>query len=625
MTSVDSSAVQLHQASSPRRWTSPRALNLILSLVLVLGVAAIYYPVHWQPFANYDDPDYVTDNVHVKAGLHWTTVRWAMTTRDAANWHPVTWLSHALDVQIFGDSPAGPHDVNILWHAINALLLFWVLQRATGLVGRSWVVAALFAFHPINVESVAWISERKNLLSMFFFLLTLAAYRWYAQKPRDTRYLLVAALFFLGLMSKPQVITLPFVLLLWDYWPLRRFSFRAEQPSPATHDAIPSKPLSTLIGEKVPLLFLCAISGVMTMRAQAGGGATSGFARALRVENAIISYVRYLGKAFWPSRLALFYPYPLKLYPAWQVAGATFLLLTITVAVALAYRRRYLTVGWLWFLGTLVPMIGVVQVGTQAMADRYGYLPFIGLFIMVCWLVADWAGRLQPRLIVARAVAVIVLACLGLTASQQVGYWEDHITLWTHTLDVTNNNWIAENNLGTTLLKMGRPEEAIPHFRAAVAAYPYDPNADLNLGIYEQMHGNYTAAIDWYQKAANMARNNRVRARAYNNLGYAYKETGDYITAREDLKKSVAADPEFAGGWISLGLMAQRTGDMELAVSAYSRGVQLRQLDYEYLLLAQALDSTGQKQQAAAARQKAESLSTDIRSAQRRANDLLTR
>ena len=626
MTAIDSKPIQPVQPSSARHWPSPQVINLLLSLVLAFGVIAIYYPVHWQPFANYDDPDYVTDNIHVKAGLHWETVKWAMTTRDAANWHPVTWISHAFDYQIFGGSPAGPHDVNVLWHLINALLLFWVLQSATGFIGRSWMVAALFAFHPVNVESVAWIAERKNLLSMFFFLLALAAYRWYAQRPKDTRYLLVAALFFLGLMSKPQVITLPFVLLLWDYWPLQRFSLGTTPTSTVSSpSAIPTKTLSVLLWEKVPLLFLCVISGVMTMRAQSGGGATSGFARALRVENAIISYVRYLGKAFWPSRLALFYPYPLSLYPRWKVAGAVVLLLAITGAVALAYRRRYLTVGWLWFLGTLVPMIGVVQVGTQAMADRYGYLSFIGLFIMVCWLIADWAGSLRPRLIVVRGLAVVVLAAFGVLANQQVGYWEDHVTLWSHTLDVTTNNWIAENNLGTTLLKMGRPEEAIPHFRAAVAAYPYDPNADLNLGIYEQMHGNYTAAIDWYQRAANMARNYKTKARAYNNLGYAYKESGDYITARENLKKAVAVDPEFAGAWISLGLMAQKTGDMELAVSAYSRGVQLNSIDYEYLLLAQALDLTGEKQQAAAARQKAELLSTDIRSAQRRANDLLIR
>ncbi len=362
----------------------------------------------------------------------------------------------------------------------------------------------------------------------------------------------------------------------------------------------------------------------MTLRAQSAGGATSGFARALRVENAIIAYVRYIGKAFWPSRLALFYPYPLVLFKWWQVAAALLLLLAITAAVALAYRRRYLTVGWLWFLGTLVPMIGVVQVGTQAIADRYAYFSFIGLFLMVCWLVADWAAQRKPRLLLVRGVAVIALLALSLVASRQVSYWDDHITLWTHTLDVTSNNWIAENNLGTTLLKQGHPEEAIPHFRAAVAAYPYDPNVDLNLGIYEQMHGDYPGAIEWYQKAANIARNSKVKARAYNNLGFAYKANGDLIDARENLRKAVQIDPEFAGAWIGLGIMAQKTGDLPLAINAYSRGLAVHPTDYGYILLAGALDASGEKDQANAARQKAEALSKNILSAQHYADELLT-
>ena len=625
MTSVDAKPVQeSHALLAP----SPghRILQtLLLSLLLALGILAIYYPVHGQPFANYDDPDYVTDNYHVRAGLNWSTVKWAMTAQDAANWHPVTWLSHSLDCQIFGVDPAGPHDVNVLLHLINALLLFWVLTRATGYVGRSWMVSALFALHPINVESVAWIAERKNLLSMFFFLLTLAAYRWYAEKPRDTRYLVVAVLFALGLMAKPQVITLPFVLLLWDYWPLRRFSFkreesRAGEPSAA---AIPVKSLSSLLWEKVPLLGLCGISAVLTLHAQAAGGATSYYGHTLRLENALVSYARYICKAFWPSHLALFYPYPLTPYKTWQVSGAALLLLLITVAVAFA-RRRYLTVGWLWFLGTLIPMIGVVQVGTQAMADRYAYLPFIGLFIMVCWLVADWTGQMKARLVLVRGLAALILVALVAVGHRQVGFWSDHITLWTHTIEVTKDNWIAENNLGTALLKLGRPDEAIPHFRAAVAIYPSDPNANLNIGTYEQMHGNYPAAIERYQTAAKLARNPRTRAKAYNNLGYAYKDSRDYVDARESLQQAVKADPEFMGAWLSLGLMAQRTHDLPLAVNAYSRALQLEPTDYGYLLLAQALDQSGDKRQADAARAKAALLSNNIRHAERYTDDLLT-
>ncbi len=301
------------------------------------------------------------------------------------------------------------------------------------------------------------------------------------------------------------------------------------------------------------------------------------------------------------------------------------LLLAVTVVVVLAYRKRYLPVGWLWFLGTLVPMIGIKQVGTQAMADRYGYLPFVGLFIMVCWLIGDWAGQIRPRLTLVRGLAVVVLIAFSMLAHAQVELWDDYITLWTHALDVTHNNWVAENNLGTALLKQGRAEEAIPHFRAAYIDYPYDANCILNLGVYEQLHHHYPEAIEWYKKATEVARNPRTQSRAFNNLGYAYKATGDLIGARENLQKAVQIDPEFVGAWISLGVVAQRTGELPLAVEAYSRAEQMRPTDYGYLLLAGALEASGQKDQAAAARQKAELLSTNIRDAQRQADDILSR
>ena len=620
MTSVDLKPARPSPAHS---LASPRAQKILLSLVLAVAVITIYYPVHWQPFANYDDADYVTDNIHVKTGLTWTTFTWAMTTRAAANWHPVTWMSHALDTQLFGLDPAGPHDINVLLHIVNALLLFWVLQHATGFVGRSWMVAALFALHPINVESVAWIAERKNLLSMFFLLLTLGAYRWYAERPCGRRYLVVAALFALGLMSKPQVITLPFVLLLWDYWPLRRFAFATNVRDDSAVAGIPTRSLSALIWEKVPLLGLCVASAVLTLNAQSSGGATSSYGFLLRFENAVVSYGEYLGKAVWPSRLALFYPYPARPYPSLEVLGAFAVLLAITAGVVLARRKRYLTVGWLWFLGTLVPMIGVVQVGTQAMADRYAYLPFVGLFIMVCWLVADFATQLHVSLTMLRAASALALLALALASHRQVGYWNDHITLWTHALKVTHSNWIAENNLGTALLKMGRPEDAIPHFRAAAAMYSDDPNTILNIGTYEQMHGNLAAAIADYKKAAKMARNPRTQGRAYNNLGYAYKDAGNIADARASFQQAVQADPEFAGAWISLGLMAQRMGDFSSAISAYQQALQIHPSDFGYLLLASALDHNGDQQQANDARQKAALMSNNLLGAQRYVDKLL--
>jgi len=631
LTSVDSKPAR---QSTSRPLASPLAQKMLLGLALAVAVLAVYYPVHWQPFANYDDADYVTDNFHVKAGLTWATVQWAMTTRAAANWHPVTWMSHALDTQLFGLNPAGPHDVNVLFHVVNALLLFWVLQRATGFTGRSWMVAALFAVHPINVESVVWIAERKNLLSMFFLLLTLAAYAWYAERPRGSRYLVVAALFALGLMSKPQVITLPFVLLLWDYWPLGRVAIRsspfalrrtsADEISGEQRTAKgEERSFRWLVLEKVPLLGLCIASAVITLTAQSSGGATSSYRFFLRLENALVSYAQYLEKAIWPWRLALFYPYPAKPYPLFDVAGALLVLLAITTGVILARQRRYLTVGWLWFLGTLVPMIGVIQVGTQAMADRYAYLPFVGLFIMVCWLVADFAAeaRIPPMLL--RTACALVLLLLAVVAHRQVGFWNDHVTLWTHVLEVTQNNWLAENNLGTALLKLGRPEEAIPHFRAAAALYSEDPNTILNIGTYEQMHGNISAAIADYKKAAEMARNPRTKGRAYNNLGYAYKDAGDLANARASLQLAVQADPEFVGAWISLGLMSQKMGDLPSAIRAYQQAVQIHPSDFGYLLLASALDQSGDRDQANQARQKAAALSDNIVGAQHYADKLL--
>ncbi len=474
--------------------------------------------------------------------------------------------------------------------------------------------------------------------------MALEAYRWYApthpkgrdewgtqhaagqRDARQWRYLVVALFFALGLMSKPQVITLPFVLLLWDYWPLQRFSFQTAISGAGTPAPLRTQEtLSSLIWEKVPLLGLCLISAVMTLNAQAAGGATTNYGHWVRLENAVVSYARYLAKAFWPSHLALFYPYPLKPYPAMELAGASLLLLGITAVVAQMRSRRYLTVGWLWFLGTLVPMIGVIQVGTQAMADRYAYLPFIGLFLMVCWLAADWASEAHLPPMLLRGACVAVLAALAVLSYRQVGFWNDHITLWTHTLEVTHDNWVAENNLGTALLKDGRPEEAIPHFRAAVALFPSDPNSNINIGTYEQMHGNLPAAIERYKAAAGFARNPKTKARAYNNLGYAYKGIGNLTDARDSFQQSVKADPNYSGAWISLGVVAQRTGDLPLAVSAYSRALQVYPSDYGYLLLAGALEQNGDRAGAESARANAERLTRNLGAAQRYADDLLRR
>ncbi len=543
------------------RFSSPKTWAFVFGTLLVLATAALYLPTTGYPFCDFDDTVYVTANAHVQSGFTWETVQWAFTTYDAANWHPVTWLSHSLDYEFFGLDPTGHHGVNVLLHIVNVLLLFWLLQAATGFVGRSAMVAALFALHPINVESVAWVAERKNLLSMLFFLLALAAYRSYAQKPGIFRYAVCAILFVLGLMSKPQVITLPFVLLLWDYWPLQRVAFRPwqfvfrrkdaplasgeiqlaknqQRSSDEERKAKSEKRFSWLILEKLPLFALSAACAVITIKAQRAGGAIATFSIPLdmRLANAAISYVRYLEKALWPSRLAVFYPHPLRFALGWQALAALVLLLVITVRVVLERRHRYLLVGWLWFLGTLVPMIGLVQVGTQAMADRYAYLPFIGLYLMICWGVADLAQQWHLPAAVLPVTSLAVLAALTFVAYRQIGYWKDNVTLWSHTVKVTNGNFVAEDNLGEALVSRGKMEEAMPHFFRAAAIFPRDPTSNLNIGAYEQVHQDFSSAIAQYKRVLSNTNNPVVRRRALMNMADAYHALGDDARARQCLE-----------------------------------------------------------------------------------------
>ena len=470
------------------------------------------------------------------------TVQWAFTTFDAANWHPITWLSHALDYQLFQLNPAGHHDTNVLLHVCNVLLLFWLLWQATGYAGRSLMVAALFALHPINVESVAWVSERKNLLSMLFFLLALVAYRWYVREPRFGRYLAVAVLFALGLMAKPQIITLPFVLLLWDYWPLRRMFAASTGVSSPTGQ----KSFLWLVKEKLPLFALSAVSALITMRAQRAGGAMPlvKYPLSMRLSNAIVSYVRYIGKAFWPTRFSPMYPHPGFSLMWWQVSAALLLLLAVTALVAANWRRRpYLPVGWFWFLGTLLPMVGLVQVGNQGLADRYAYLPFVGLFIMICWGVAELAQQWHMPVAAQAGLSTAALLVLAAITQRQITYWSSNVSLWSHALQVTSNNWVAEDNLGGALLDQGQMEDAIPHFFRAAAIFPGDSVSNLNIGVYEQQHGNLTEALEHYKKVVSGTRNPKVRAKAYRNMGYVYRDLGDPVRSRECFQAAESLGP----------------------------------------------------------------------------------
>jgi hypothetical protein len=538
-----------------RKFFATRKQALGISLLLFAATFALYHPVVHDPFLNMDDQGYVYENLHVQAGFTWPTIKWAMLTFDDNNWHPLTWYSHTLDCTLFGIDPAGHHLMNDLWHSLDAVVLFWVLLLATGFVGRSFMVAALFAFHPINVESVAWMAERKTLLSTLFFLLALGAYRWYARRPDHLRYAVVAVIFVLGLMSKPQIITLPCVLLLWDYWPLGRMfagtssatggSFQVVQGRGDRATSVPPfepKSLFSLIKEKIPLFLICMASALITMKAQAVGRPQHWpYSLWIRTGNSIVAYVRYLGKAFWPSHLGILYLHPGNALKTWHVIAAALVLLAITAMVlAKGWRYRYLPVGWFWFLGTLVPTIGFIQVGRQALADRYAYQSFLGLFILVCWGVADWASRKRlPKAILPTVSLAVLLVLAGLT-HRQIGYWRDNLTLWSHTLAVTKNNWVADAMVGGLLLNSGHTEQAMPYYRAAATINPKDSGSNLAIALYEQGHGNLQEAIRHYKLALVEMYDPREQAKVYHNMAIAYRDAGEIpqsVAAYSKMKK----------------------------------------------------------------------------------------
>ncbi len=424
-------------------------LNIVLCALLAVVTIALYSPVLSYSFLGWDDRYYVTGNSHIQGGLAWSTLKWAFASTDAANWHPLTWLSHALDYQLFALDPAGHHFDSVLIHALNAVLLFLVLAWASKRMGPSVLVAALLALHPINVESVAWVAERKNVLSTLFFILAIAAYVWYAQKPEWRRYLLVATLFAAGLMAKPMVITLPLVLLLLDYWPLERTSGASSSSS------APRLGYSRLVLEKIPLLSMSAASAWITLKAQRSGQAVRTFHQiplGIRIENAVVAYALYLWKMLWPARLAAFYPHSATALPVWQVMLSALLLAGGTVLVIVLRGKRYLPVGWFWFLGTLVPVIGLVQVGDAAMADRYAYVPLIGIFVMIAWALDDWAEAKNIRAVWQAVPALCLLMALGFVTSRQLSSWRNEYTVWLHALAVTERNAFAHAALAGALM-----------------------------------------------------------------------------------------------------------------------------------------------------------------------------
>jgi tetratricopeptide (TPR) repeat protein len=601
--------------------------NVIVCLVLIAGTLAVYNPVNRHPFVNYDDPSYVAENPHVQAGLTWDTVKWAFASTEHSNWHPLTWLSHALDCELFHLNPAGHHFTSLLIHAVNAAFLFLLLVWGTRRFGPSLFVAACFAIHPLNVESVAWIAERKNVLSTFFFFLAIAAYGWYVQRPSWRRYLAVFGAFALGLMAKPMIITLPFGLLLLDYWPLGRVGSKSQN-----RVSIPK-----LVVEKIPLFALSAGSAVITMYAQSGGAirSTMQFPLAVRVENAAVAYAMYLWKTIWPARLAPLYPHPGNSLAFWQMLVALLVVANISV-LAWHFRdghdkqsqgvdiaeRGYLLVGWLWFLGTLVPVIGLVQVGDAAMADRYAYIPLIGILVMIAFGVSDFIRARKLSVATCAIPAACALIVLSFATRHQLSYWDSSYDLWAHALAVTKNNYIAEDNFGGALVLQGKTNEAYPHFREAALINPYDPMSHFNLGAYLQESGQLKDAIQQYQYSIQLTSDAGLLASAYANQGSALRDLGEDQKARESYDEALRLNPQQFNAYLGLGRLLERQGKLDEAIDNYSRSVSLRPTDEGYFCLGRGLQVEHRNAEAMAAYQSALKINPGYEEAQQALNSL---
>ena len=528
--------------------------SIYFYLVLALGTAVCFWQVRGFDFITFDDTGYVFDNPHVTTGLNVNNITWAFTTGHCANWHPVTWLSLMLDCQLFGPQAGWIHLTNLLFHVANTLLLFFVFKKMTNSLWPSAFVAAVFAIHPMHVESVAWISERKDVLSTFFWLLTMSAYVAYFRRGGSFRYVLTLAIFACGLMTKPMLVTLPFVLLLLDYWPLNRFeiqkneisrlnSKRGRQVRKSGERITLAKPIL----EKIPFFVLVIASSVITFFVQRSTGAvvdTTYISLQSRFANALVSYAIYIVKMFWPANSAIFYPFPKAGLPFWQAALSFLLLVVISLLVIrFGSKRKYLPVGWFWFVGTLVPVIGLVQVGVQAYADRYTYIPYIGLFIMIAWGISELVSKWKYRKIIVGTFMFIVLAVLGIWTVRHVSYWKNSETIFSHALKVTKNNYVVHNCLGEYYLRQGELTRAIQECTKAININPYWSNAYINLGSALAKEGRYAEALEQFRQGVEL---NPDVAGAHYNLGKALGIQGRFDEALEHFREAIRLDPDWA-------------------------------------------------------------------------------
>ncbi len=548
-----------------------------ICLILAVTTLVVYWQVSNHGFIGLDDGVYVTENPYVRTGFTREGLIWSFGLFNSANWHPMTWLSHMLDCQVFGLNPGMHHLTSLLFHMANSILLFLVLRRMTGALWRSGFVAALFAFHPLHVESVAWVAERKDVLSTFFWMLTLWAYARYSEGPGPNRYLLVLIFFALGLMSKPMVVTLPFVLLLMDFWPLCRVQWGQSCEEGAS--GFQKSRVSLLVWEKIPLFALTAVSCVVTVLSEQGGGAVRSLALyplERRGATALVSYASYIGKMIWPHDLAFYSPYPGTI-PVWEVAGAGVLLTGLSVlAVVVALSSPYVLVGWLWYIGTLVPVIGVVQVGDQPMADRYTYIPLIGLFILIAWGATELGARWRNSKGVLAMAAGVVLLCLIILARSQTRHWKDSISLFTHTINIAPDNYGAHNGLGLALEKSGRLQEAIDQYSRALRIEPLYADAHNNLGRVMASQGRLGVAIDHFRQAL------RLRpgwALVHYNLGVAKARQRRFDEAVSHFSEAVKAKPDYVEAYNNLGIVLANQGKLDEAIRHFSKALSVRPQD----------------------------------------------
>lgn len=561
--------------------------DVLIGMLLVIVTLAVYGQVTNYGFINYDDPKYVYDNPYIQSGLNKESVFWSLTATYVSNWHPITWLSHMIDVEIYGINPGGHHLTNVIFHIVNSLLLCIILKKATGGLWQSGFVAALFALHPLHVESVAWISERKDVLSALFWMLTMWGYIAYVERPNIYRYILVVVFFILGLMAKPMLVTLPFVLLLLDYWPLKRLKIENCQLSRKGFRPLIFILRSSVFWEKIPLFLLVAASCIITFSVQKTGGAVGSLEILplnTRIANALVSYISYVVKMVWPFNLSVFYPHP-KLLPAWQVAGAGFLILTISLFVILNIRvRPYFFVGWLWYLVTLIPVIGLVQVGRQAMADRYTYIPLIGLFIVIAWegssSVLKWCSKKWSEeneqtsyghLILSMA-AISTLIVFSVVTWFQIQVWDNSIKLYEHALRVSGDSYVMHYNLGNTFFYQDKFDKAIDHYEQALSIDTQSSEANNNLGLALFRMNRIDEAVGRYLHALHL---DPHFSEPHNNLGNVYASQGELNKAIHHYHEALRLDPKLSDAHNNLGLALIQKGFIDKAIARFQKTLEI--------------------------------------------------